>query len=730
MNSIELSGCTPEPLMNYLKALGIFRLVAEDREHGDPAARLSWSGGVAVLHTTLDRDSLVQFFLDDYQPTPIVAPWNGGSGFYGGGSEPLEAIAESSSPRLRRYRETILALKPLIPSQKPKDEDKYALLASCRNLLSDEVGSWLDCCFVLHEDGRSFFPLLGTGGNDLRLEFTNNFFQRLADVINFHSDGSSPQSSEQFLRASLFADTIVSLVKSAVGQFNPGGIGGPNGTQGKFEADFRVNPWDYVLMLEGAVLFAGAVARRLGSNGSVKAVFPFTVDSVAVGYGSAIAYEESMEGSRAELWLPLWRVPTPLREIKHLFAEGRAQLSRRQARNAVEFAISASLLGVDRGISDFVRYGFLNRSGKSFLATPLGRVPVTLRPNARLLDDPRLTQWLDRFRSACRDKDKTPVRYQSALRGIDRAMFEFANRSQSGNDAPHLLGVLRALGRAERILATGLRFAEEKRLRPLSGLQSDWLKQADDGSVEFRLAMSLAGIQGTRRGEIGPLRVYLEEVGVVPYLTWQAGSTTAVWSSQSLDDNLAAVFRRRQMDTYREGLRGIPLSSSRPANLDDITCFLRGRVDDAKLEEVLWGLLGVEYPSELKLSELSSGEIPFEFGCPRLLVQDHRFVPSQGKWRLSQSLDSNANSDADVFHRLSSGHADAVCECIDRAASRLKSGGLLVVGYRNRVQSGQKLKVQSSIPSKRLLAAMLFPVSEVDLTQIANAVLYPPENEE
>ncbi|MBI1347098.1 type I-U CRISPR-associated protein Csx17 [bacterium] len=731
MSTIELTGCSPEPLMNYLKALGVFRLLAEDRDHGDPQARLFWSGGVAVLQTKFDREQLVQFFLSDYQPTPIVAPWNGGSGFYGGGAEPLEAIAASTAPRLRAYRETIAALRPLIPNKKPtEDAEKLRLLVACRNELSDEVGAWLDSCFVLSEKGRKFFPLLGTGGNDLRLEFTNNLFQRLADVINFHVNESSPSLSNDFLNACLFADTIVSQVKSAVGQFNPGGVGGPNGTQGKFEADFRVNPWDYVLMLEGTLLFAGAVARRLGSSESVKAAFPFTVDSIAVGYGSAIGLEESTDGSRAELWLPLWPKPASYKEVKYLFSEGRAQLSRRQAKNAVEFVLSASLLGVDRGICSFVRYGFLNRSGKSFLATPLGRVTVTPRPHAQLLQDPQLTHWLDRWRTACRDKEKTPLRYQMALRNIDLAMFEFANRSETGNDAPFLLNVLRMLGRAERTLAKGLRFAQDKYLNPLSGLNADWLNQANDGSVEFRLAMSLASIQGTRGAEVGPIRTYLEEVAGDSYPKWEPGSCSAVWSNQSLADNLAAVFRRRQMEAFRAGCPGVPLPSSRCASLSDITRFLRSQVDDAKLEDLLWGLLGVTFPSYPDLNESSQSPAPFEFGCLRLLVQTRQISAVDGAWRSSQAIEGNVHPHAEVFHPLASTQPASVADSVDRAARRLKSGGLLVMGYRNRLQSGQSLRVQSLISPQRLLAAMLFPLSEIDISRIANTVLYPPETEE
>ena len=61
MPEIALTGCTPEPLMSYLKALGVFRLVAEQ---ADACARLSWTGGIAHLHSRFDRESLVDFFLE------------------------------------------------------------------------------------------------------------------------------------------------------------------------------------------------------------------------------------------------------------------------------------------------------------------------------------------------------------------------------------------------------------------------------------------------------------------------------------------------------------------------------------------------------------------------------------------------------------------------------------------------------------------------------------------
>ncbi len=74
--------------MAYLKALGILRLVSEK----DTEARGWWHDDsfwlrAKVLFTGKNNDeekrnALVQFFLHDYRPTPLVAPWNAGSGFY------------------------------------------------------------------------------------------------------------------------------------------------------------------------------------------------------------------------------------------------------------------------------------------------------------------------------------------------------------------------------------------------------------------------------------------------------------------------------------------------------------------------------------------------------------------------------------------------------------------------------------------------------------------------
>ena len=98
--TLRLAGCSPTPLAHYLKALGVFRLVAEQ---ADPNAAAWWESETFVIKSTLDYSALLQFLLGTYAPTPIVAPWNGGSGFYLADKEnkiaPLKAICASPAAR-------------------------------------------------------------------------------------------------------------------------------------------------------------------------------------------------------------------------------------------------------------------------------------------------------------------------------------------------------------------------------------------------------------------------------------------------------------------------------------------------------------------------------------------------------------------------------------------------------------------------------------------------------
>lgn len=164
---LELRGCAPEPLMAYLKALGIFRLVSEQK---DSSARAWWQSDSFHLHSVLEREGLVEFFLNEYSPTPIVSPWNRGSGFYPkDNSKAMEKIREQNSPRFQLWHnvmskgEQVLMRSGELQGPEGKEPKKW-ILAQCRAQFPDDALAWLDATYVLTSGGAKYPPLLGTGG--------------------------------------------------------------------------------------------------------------------------------------------------------------------------------------------------------------------------------------------------------------------------------------------------------------------------------------------------------------------------------------------------------------------------------------------------------------------------------------------------------------------------------------------------------------------------------------
>ena len=135
--------------------------------------------------------------------------------------------------------------------------------------------------------------------------------------------------------------------RSTFGHLQPG-LGGYNATTG-YEGENPLNPWDVVLALEGAVLWAGGVTRRLGSGAEKSAAsFPFSFEMTRAGAGQLSAPDRN--GAPGEVWCPLWSRPTGLKELKALFREGRLTLGRRPARTGLEAALAVQMLGQSRGI--------------------------------------------------------------------------------------------------------------------------------------------------------------------------------------------------------------------------------------------------------------------------------------------------------------------------------------------------------------------------------------------
>jgi len=502
----------------------------------------------------------------------------------------------------------------------------------------------------------------------------------------------------------------VRLSATAVGQFAPGSVGGPNATQG-FEGDSTINSLDFVLMIEGSLLFGGTPSRRYGTSRAAKAAFPFTVYSSAVGYGSRADRDAGV--ARGEMWMPLWQRWAGFAELAQLLAEGRAELAGRQATSGVELARAAASFGVDRGIASFVRYGFLPRSGRAYLATPLGRFSVRSQPALDLLRE--LDPWLDRYRPAASD-DKGPPRFRAALRRIESAIFDLCQHGGPSRFA----GLLCALGRAERELASGERFRESKRVRPLAGLSAGWVAAADDGSTDFSLALALSTIFDPEQ-RIGPMRSNLEpgttgrdrEKRV--FARWAERDRAVVWTGADLASNLARVVERRLLDARRGG-GALPLAFVEPAPLDAVALFLAGETDDARLADLLWGLCLVDHRRPRR-------------ECPRL----PEAPPLPAAYALLKLLflgrsigDAEPKPDPAILPLLRARRSVEACRL---ALARLRIAGLVPLGTRRHLPPDPASWVATDIDPRRLAAALLFPVSSSDAGRLAGLAVRPSAGE-
>lgn len=731
--------------MAYLKALGILRLVGEQK---DPEARGSWQQDAFRLRSRLDRDALLDFFLKEYRPTPILGPWAGGSGFFPGDNDSaVNEIANSASQRFSAYRETIAAVRRILAEErittKPARAVKGDLLRRYRRELPDAMVAWMDAAMVLQESGQGFAPLLGSGGNDGRLDFTQNFMQRLI-ALRLHGGSPPSPESRSWLETALFGSPS-KLDVASVGQFAPGRAGGPNATQG-MEGDALDNPWDFVLMMEGTLLLAGAAARRFGVSGSSRPTFPFTVEAVSAGFHSAGT--EDAKSARGETWLPLWDRFATVSEVRQLFGEGRAEVSGQPVRDGADFARAVASLGVDRGIAAFTRVAFLRRSGKAYLGTPLGRFDVVRREGVDLLRE--IDPWLRGLRQVAADKD-SPPRFARSVRRIESAIFDFCK--YGGNR--FFQEILVALGLAERELAgaEGSRPKKEKKNsskspRPLGGLSAEWIDFADDGSSEFAIAKALAFIHDAE-ARIDPLRANLEPVIPVFEKTrgrqaakWAERQRAVVWNAADLSANLAQVLERRMMDGGRAGCTALPLAARFAAPLNAIGEFLEAEVDDRRIEELIWGLMLVDpdqragppdaYQSSASTNTVARERrgtgseptvlIPRRYALLKLLFLPAPLVPERSAdrvvWRLARRMADgrcetgiSIRPEPRVLHLLRSGQMGLACRI---AVQRLRVSGLPPMpgpgpagGSRDAVWLEETLDPRNG---RRLAAALLIPI--------------------
>jgi len=747
----DLDGCAPTPLAHYLKALGILRLVAEQV---DPQARGWWQGERFRLATVLDREELENYFLENYEPTPLVSPWNKGSGFFVPNDPGVAPLESTTAHRFARVRSGIQASRALLDELAEADKvvrgikgetkdksltkaQKAALKESAeykkrladaervfRRLKAEIIPryrlewrgphrEWMDAAMVVGDEGKPQFPaLLGTGGNDGRLDFTNNFMQRLHEVFDLSTEVGSPYAhSQEWLTGALWATPVVGCqIGSAVGQYLPGMAGGANSINGP-DGDSLLNPIDFILMMEGAVLFTAHVTRRLGLKESLRAAAPFAVNAQSAGYASAA---DSDESARGEQWMPLWSQPMSLIELKRLLAEGRAQIGAKAVRDPLDLARAVARLGTARGITGFQRYGYIERNGQANLAVPLGRfsVPERLQPTVSCLDD--LDVWMRHLKSATReesDKEKNnSIRLRSAARKLNESMLKVV---QQPTMASAWQLVLENLADVEGVIASGRGFSKAG---PLPKLRPEWAQAADDGSAEFRLALSLAlQAKGFNRDTGMPLDPYgvrrhwlpLDNDKPWKFATSGTGSQkrlligpeVVMRGRRGIDDAVGLV-ERRLIEASQRGERRLPLQAAQRASAcsADLAALLAGSVDVDRAVALGRALMALDrklWPQQfVEISRPRHTDWPDD----AWLVIRLALLPWPLKTRAGGKL--RIGTDPAIFRRLVSGDA---ATAVELALRRLRAAG---------IRTSVRAATVPPVTARLWAAALAFPVNQ------------------
>jgi CRISPR-associated protein Csx17 len=705
---IDLKGCRTEPLASYLKALGVFRLVAEQK---DPNVTGWWIDDAFRIETTFSSSDIEAFLLKEYSPTSILSPWNNGSGFFKLDKE-INWIMVNRDKRFDIYRDDIERIFRAISDKeikKAKDEkegknkgktkkeggNKDITIRWCRNNLSESAVEWIDAVCVIGNKIQ-YAPLLGSGGNDGRLELSLVFIRALESTF----EGFTSTEQGELLRHALYglAPNTAAGSKLKSGFYDPERVGGINqlSMPDQEAKDVTpVNPWDIILMFEGLIMLSGGLTKR---SGKALSAFPFTVESVPTG-GETVA-EDAAKGN--EIWAPIWVEHATYDEIRSFFKEGRTSIRQpgfglRDARTSLEFSYAISSLGVDVGVNRFSKYGLYVRRGDARLAVPLGTVDVRHRSMADTIKE--VLPFLNELNRNLR-VGSAPASIQNEVANLNASVHRAFEQDQG------MVNVVTGLGSLVRRFENGPyrikgRDVPSKPPRFLSLKWLEWLQQLED-SVELRLAASLASLS--------PRAPISANILPVDENKWIDSSSSIAWYGNSLSDRLLNVLQKRIfMDKTGEG-KPASLEGDLVVDPQDVMSFMLAETDDELLEDLLLGLISLKWDRH-RIREIQGRWLtPMQQRpvLPTYVLIKTAFMPSElpggvqikGRYEITQLLSAGRIYDA--------------CEAVRR---RLAYSQAKVSGFD-----------PDKIEGKRLAAAMLIPVDRRRFLQHANRLISFPSS--
>ena len=233
----QVVGCSTRPMGNYLKALGLLRII---KDKIAPDAQGFWQGDSFYIQSSLTWEEIIDRILMSYEPSGISTPWNGSSGFYRKRPSFMVDILKSKCDRWNRLKNAYQICLKLTDREglredlkKKNKTKKYEFISQVRSAAVEESwNNWLNVVsvpkIVVDEDGKRkqeyAYPGLtgGTGG----IIASKDMGYCFADAISCLWDlktGVAKKNAKSLIESSLLgiSDSKSLSYKSLLTQFYP-----------------------------------------------------------------------------------------------------------------------------------------------------------------------------------------------------------------------------------------------------------------------------------------------------------------------------------------------------------------------------------------------------------------------------------------------------------------------------------------------------------------------------
>jgi CRISPR-associated protein Csx17 len=467
-------------------------------------------------------------------------------------------------------------------------------VAHWRSHLASETEALLQQSHLATGQRLSFNPLFGTGGNAGKRLFSSGWEKAKAAVAK-PPRGISSDDVRTDLVALLTGEPCQYLSDFGAGSWFSAANKIYNSGSRKPYSEGQITPWAMLLACEAFPLLAGSASRQLGSQRKATASFPFVTRSTA-------PLAEQANGQRlAEFWAPVWERPMTIAEVTALYQTGKAEVTGKAALTAAAFAAAIVHRGVDSGIQEFRSFTLMRTTSENTFESRLASIIKVPRADPMFSEVTRRALQLRDGLPPDREQG-AKKRYLGLQGPIDRAIIalsETIGQGESREDVQverswelvdAMFVTLSKIDRNKTFREAGIRFE----LLPLDWLH--WLlERTHRQHTEIRLALALASLRPQPPNHASnavalkaPQRLLAYRLGATGRSRWWSLPKDVplrrIWSPATLENNLTLLAKRRLIEVLPTS--DAPFNSEINASISDAIKFLAHQTDDNAL--TLW----------------------------------------------------------------------------------------------------------------------------------------------